>query len=135
MQATWKAWPHCGSSRISSPTANSARQMAQSVNLEANSGVKLSFGRERRIFFFSPLLGGGGGGRLEPLAEELPAERRRSQAHRATATRPSTQIRAQRSAARITTKSESTEGSGDDAAGDDDDDEFTPPNNLKGRFM
>lgn len=37
-----------------------------------------------------------------------PLENRRSQAHLATATRPRTQIRAQRRAARMTTKSEST---------------------------
>lgn len=137
IQATWKAWPQCGSSRISSPRANSARQMAQSVNLEAQSAVKVSLGRERRVFFLRPLFGGGTEGRDEVAAavdEEGTMERRRSQAHRATATSPSTQIKAQSRAARITTKSESTvaESGADDSAVDD---EFTPLKNLKGRVM
>lgn len=91
---------------------------SEEENLAADSVVKVSFGRDLRIFFFSPLLAeeavaGGGCGAVEDdvVAAALMApkvERRRSQAQRATATRPSTQMRAQRRAARITTKSEST---------------------------
>ncbi|KAI6688508.1 hypothetical protein NL676_025336 [Syzygium grande] len=65
MQATWNACPQWGSTRISSPSANSARQTVQSENRAAESGVKVSLGRERRTFFLRPLLaleGGGGGG-------------------------------------------------------------------------
>lgn len=82
----------------------------------------------------TPLFGGGSEGRDEVFVfEDATVERRRSQAHRATATRPRTQIKAQRRAARMTTKSESTVGeSGAESAVDD---EFTPPNNLNGRVM
>ena len=123
--------------------ANSDKQIAHSEeNLEAESAVKVSFGRDFRIFFFNPLLakdgdGGtkvgvaaacaGGDGVVVVVEEE---ERRRSQAQRATAMRPNTQIRAQRRAARITTKSESTVTG---STGSDDD--VTSLRNLRGRFM
>ncbi|CAI0434789.1 unnamed protein product [Linum tenue] len=120
MQSTWKPWPHCGSTRNSSPAANSTRQMAQSVNFAAASsaGEKVCLGRARRTFFFTPLLAceelGAPGGALPPPAAAAgpEEERRRIQAQRATATRPRTQIRAQRSAASMTTKSLSTGGTG-----------------------
>lgn len=123
--------------------ANSDKQIAHSEeNLEAESAVKVSFGRDFRIFFFNPLLakdgdGGtkagvaaacaGGDGVVVVVEEE---ERRRSQAQRATAMRPNTQIRAQRRAARITTKSESTVTG---STGSDDD--VTSLRNLRGRVM
>lgn len=57
---------------------------------------------------------------LADLAPPLGVELRRSQAHRATAIKPTTQIRAQRRAARTTTKSGSTAtGSGGSAADSD----------------
>lgn len=145
MHATWKAWLHCGSTRIWSPVANSDKQIAHSEeNLEAESAVKVSVGRDFRIFFFNPLLakegdggtkvamaaacgdGGGGDGVVVVVVEE----RRRSQAQRATATRPNTQIRAHRRAARITTKSESTVTG---STGSDDD--VTSLRSLRGRVM
>lgn len=110
--------------------------------MEAESAVKVSFGRDFRIFFFNPLLArdedggtkvgmaaacGGGGDDGVVVVEE---ERRRSQAQRATAMRPNTQIRAQRRAARITTKSESTV-TGSTGSGDD----VTSLRNLRGRVM
>lgn len=123
--------------------ANSDKQIAHSEeNLEAESAVKVSFGRDFRIFFFNPLLakdgdGGtkvgvaaacaGGDGVVVVVEEE---ESRRSQAQRATAMRPNTQIRAQRRAARITTKSESTVTG---STGSDDD--VTSLRNLRGRVM
>lgn len=123
--------------------ANSDKQIAHSEeNLEAESAVKVSFGRDFRIFFFNPLLakdgdGGtkvgvaaacaGGDGVVVVVEEE---ERRRSQAQRATAMRPNTQIRAQRRAARITTKSESTV-TGSTGSVDD----VTSLRNLRGRVM
>ncbi|GAB2210429.1 hypothetical protein Droror1_Dr00015695 [Drosera rotundifolia] len=59
----------------------------------------VSFGSDSRTFFFRP----GGEEKVAMVAGE--GERRRIQAHRATARRPRTQITAQRSAARMTTKS------------------------------
>lgn len=137
MQATWKPWPHCGSTRISSPTSNSARQIAQSENLAEDSAEKVALGRDLRIFFLRPLLAGGvGRGVSAGLEAELP-ESRRSQAQRATAMRPSTQIRAQRRAARITTKSESTVApcSGGGGGGSLVAEELAAPRSLKGRVM
>lgn len=123
--------------------ANSDKQIAHSEeNLEAESAVKVSFGRDFRIFFFNPLLardvdGGtkvgiaaacGGDWVVVVVVEE--EERRRSQAQRATAMRPNTQIKAQRRAARITTKSESTV-TGSTDSGDD----VTSLRNLRVRVM
>ena len=68
-------------------------------------------GKERRVFFFNPLLATEGGGRGAGGAGVWD-DKRRSQAQRATATRPRTQIRAQRSAASMTMKSGSTEAGG-----------------------
>lgn len=134
MQTTWKPWPHCGSTRISSPAANSVRQIAQSENLAEKSGEKVALGRALRIFFLRPLLAGGvGRDEAEGVGAKAP-ERRRSQAQRATAMRPRTQIRAHRRAARITTKSESTvaasSGGGSVVA-----EELAEPRSLKGRVM
>lgn len=138
MQFTWNPWPHWGKTRISSPVVNSVRQMAQSENLVAESSERVCLGRERRIFFFKPLLAaaGSGGGVWVEVAGRVVAEEevnRRSQAQRATAMRPRTQIRAQRSAASITTKSESTVAGG--AGGGPAADEFTAPRNRKVRVM
>lgn len=147
MHATWKVWLHWGSTRISLPAANSERQIGHSEedNLAADSAVKVSFGSDLRIFFFKPLLAraaawGGGieGGEVEVVVLLREFERRRSHAQRATATRPSTQMSAQRSAARITTKSESTATGWRDSAvvvimwADD---EFTSPRDLNVRVM
>ena len=68
-------------------------------------------GRERRVFFFNPLLATEGGGRGTGGAGVWD-DKRRSQAQRATAIRPRTQIRAQRSAASMTMKSGSTVAGG-----------------------
>lgn len=89
------------------------------------------FGRDLRIFFLRPLLeAGGGGGRVEAAPPPSPA-RWRSQAQRATATRPRTQIKAQRRAARIMTKSESyLSGSAVSEMAE----ELTPARYLKGRI-
>lgn len=124
--------------------ANSDKQIAHSEeNLEAESAVKVSFGRDFRIFFFNPLLArdvdGGtkvgiaaacGGDWVVVVVVVEEEERRRSQAQRATAMRPNTQIKAQRRAARITTKSESTV-TGSTDSGDD----VTSLRNLRGRVM
>lgn len=62
----------------------------------------MNLGRDWRTFCLTPLLAEGScRGRPPPVA-------RRSQAHRATAMSPTTQIKAQRSTARMTTKSDST---------------------------
>ena len=124
---------------------NSDKQIAHSEeNLEAESAVKVSFGRDFRIFFFNPLLARDvDGGTKVGIAAACGVvvvvvvvvvveeeERRRSQAQRATAMRPNTQIKAQRRAARITTKSESTV-TGSTDSGDD----VTSLRNLRGRVM
>jgi hypothetical protein len=75
------------------------------------------------------------GGGCVTAAEEG-EERRRSQAHRATAIRPRTHIRAQRRAAKMTAKSESivvesVSGGGGGTVGGF----TTPARNLKGRVM
>lgn len=88
------------------------RQMAQSENLDGDSAVTVSFGREERMFFLRSLLAEGGGG----VVEEPRKGRRQEQ--RATATWPKTQMRA----ARIRRKSESEE-------------EMWSPKNLQGRVM
>ena len=133
MHDTWNPCSHCGSTRISSPALNSVRQIAQSENLAADSVEAVSFGRDRRIFFFTPLLaeGGRGGGGREAVELEDP-RKRRSQAQRATATRPRTHMRAQRRAARMTTKSEPTVAESGESAVDD---ELCSSRNLKGRVM
>lgn len=127
MHATWKAWPHCGRTRISSPAASSARQMAQSEKPASEPGARVSFGSDRRTFFLRPLLALGWDG--------FGGERRRSQAQRATATRPSKHIRAQSRTASIRTDSEPAASipsvlSSDVVAG-----ESPEPRNLKGRVM
>ena len=91
--------------------ANSDKQIAHSEeNLEAESAVKVSFGRDFRIFFFNPLLARDvDGGTKVGIAAACGVvvvvvvvvvveeeERRRSQAQRATAMRPNTQIKAQK---------------------------------------
>lgn len=63
----------------------------------------MNFGSELRTFFLRPLL-------ATAVAGDAPATGvRRSQAQRAIAVRPTTEIRAQRRAARMTTKSDSNE--------------------------
>lgn len=136
MHATWKPWPHCGSSRISSPEANSVRQMAHSVNLEVQSAVYVSFGRERRTFFFRPLFGGCGGGRGGVVVVAA-AVRRRSQTQRAMTTRPRTQTRAQKRARRTKAESEPVvaEDEGSSSGPENSEEDLKPLNNLKGRVM
>jgi hypothetical protein len=106
IHSTWKEWPQRGSTLISSPSAKSVRQIAHSVESPSSAAapevdsaaVKVDLGRDWRAFFFKPLFGDG---------ESPPAVNRRSQAHRTTAARPATQIRAQRRADKITTMSDS----------------------------
>jgi hypothetical protein len=108
-QTTWKPWPHCGSTRTLSPSANSARHIAHSddddhaVVAVDNSGeaAKETVGRASMAFFLSPFGGG-------EWSEELEAERRRRHAQRETSARPRTQTSAHISDARITTMFEST---------------------------
>lgn len=124
---TWNPCPHCGRTRISSPSTNSAKHMAHSANLPLTVASWVSFGSDWRIFFFSPLFAAG----CVADARAPPAEPRRSQAQRATAMRPTTHIRAHSSAARITTKSDSTStASGGSAA-----DEFQLLRNLEERVI
>jgi hypothetical protein len=127
IQDAWNPWPHWGNTRISSPAVNSLKQIAQSENLTADSSVAVSLGRERRTFFLTPLFAAAGGAVWEARAGEGRRKRRR-QPQRATATRPKTQMRAQRRAARITTKSEST-------TVESEEDELSSSRNLKGRVM
>ncbi|URD94617.1 hypothetical protein MUK42_37776 [Musa troglodytarum] len=105
-QATWKPWPHCGRTRTWSPSANSARQMGQTESFPLPPGAeeesKECVGRERRAFFSRPVSVG-------RKTEAAAAREGRSQAQRATTARPRTQMRPQRSAARKTMRSESTE--------------------------
>lgn len=121
MHPTWNPCPHCGSTRISSPSAYSARQITQSLEdnfpqfphpLSSLSELYVNVGNVWIVFFFIPLFGT----RWLGLRLLLSTESRRSHAHRATAMRPATQIKAQRRAARMTTKSDSTAtGSGGSA--------------------
>lgn len=113
-QGAWKPWPQPGSTRRSSPSANSARQMAHSeeddddvADVVAEEEGKERVGSASMAFFLSPL----GGGSAEP---ELLERRRlwRRHAQRETRARPRTQTSAQRSEARITTMSESTDITG-----------------------
>lgn len=83
------------------------------------------------IFFLRPLFAGGGGDE-RPLAL---SEWRRIQEQRATATRPSTQIRAHKRAARITTKSESSSFGLDNELSESFVDELTSPRILVRRLM
>ena len=134
MHAKWKAWLHSGSILISSPSVNSVKQMAHSVDespspaeeLGESAAVKVDLGRDWRAFFLRPLFGGGD----SPTAEELTPTRRRRQAQRATAAKPATHMRAQRRAARITIMSVSAariSSGGGGAAAD--------PRNLEERVM
>ena len=110
MHATWKAWLHSGNTLISSPSVNSVKHMAHSVDespspaevLGESAAAKVDLGRDWSAFFLRPLLGGGGD---SPTAAELTPVRRRSQAQRATAAKPATHMRAQRRAERIMTMS------------------------------
>ncbi|KAK2988201.1 hypothetical protein RJ640_020683 [Escallonia rubra] len=133
IQPTWNPWPHCGNTLISSPTINSARQMAQSENFPASFSEKVSLGRDLNTFFFSPLFAAGGFVARPVILPEI----LRIQAQRATATRPSTHMRAHSRAARMTTKSEpklsSSSGSGSWwVAGDE---ELASARNLERRVI
>lgn len=88
----------------------------------------MNFGTDWRIFFFRPLF---------EAAFDDTVEARRSHAQRATAMRPTTQIKAQSKAARMTTKSDSTAtaSGGCAAVVDGDEDELTVLRNLVGRVM
>lgn len=60
-QATWKAWPHRGSTRSASPSAKSARQMAHSEAAEhGDDTAKGTVGSASMAFFLRPRGGGGG---------------------------------------------------------------------------
>lgn len=99
MHPTWNPWPQLGSTRISSPTTNSVKQMAQSDNSPASSAVYTTFGSELKTSFFRALF----------LGELVVwAEIRHSQAQRATATRPRTHIRVQSRIVKISIRSELT---------------------------
>jgi hypothetical protein len=102
MQATWKAWLQCGSTRSSSASTNSARQMAHSPPLSPWT-AKETVGSASMDFFFNPLAN-----ELDKLLLLLRAGGQR-QAHRVTSARPMTLMRAQRREATMTTMSESTE--------------------------
>lgn len=78
-----------------------------------------------------PLFAGGGGVGERPAAL---SEMRRNQEQRATATRPRTQIRAHKRAARMTTKSWSIELGFDELSGSFVD-ELTSPRSLERRLM
>lgn len=117
MHATWKEWLHSGKILISSPSENSVKHIAHSVEESPSPAeehgessaavavvvaeVKVDLGRDWSAFFLRPLFGGGD----SPTAAELTPARRRSQAQRATAAKPATHMRAQRRAERITTMS------------------------------
>ncbi|VAI94062.1 unnamed protein product [Triticum turgidum subsp. durum] len=63
--ATWKPWPHRGSTRRASPSVNSARQIAHSDDEhvagvgEAPLAAKETVGRAWMAFFLRPFGGGG----------------------------------------------------------------------------
>ncbi|GER29349.1 Myb/SANT-like DNA-binding domain-containing protein 1 [Striga asiatica] len=80
--------------------------MAQSASFAGRSASSPSprviVGRDFRTFFFRPLLAASG----TAGSGDRPPQMRRIQVQRETMTRPRTQMRAQRKAARITTKSE-----------------------------
>ncbi|KAM3215484.1 hypothetical protein ACQJBY_067481 [Aegilops geniculata] len=63
--ATWKPWPHRGSTRRASPSVNSARQIAHSDDEhvagvgEAPLAAKEMVGSAWMTFFLRPLGGGG----------------------------------------------------------------------------
>uniref|UniRef100_J3LIR9 Uncharacterized protein n=1 Tax=Oryza brachyantha TaxID=4533 RepID=J3LIR9_ORYBR len=119
MQATWKPWPQCGSTRSSSPAPNSARQMAHSAVCCCLPAAKDTVGIASMAFFFRPLGAGMEAGGAALLLGRRGRGRGRRQAQRATRARPATQMRAQRREARMTTMSESMEmaagGGGEEA--------------------
>ncbi|CAL9159887.1 unnamed protein product, partial [Musa hybrid cultivar] len=88
---TWNPWPHCGSTRSSSPSSNSARQIGHSTRPPPPAPYEI-VGSARKASFSRPLLDGSTG------------ERRR-QAQRATRASPATETTAQRRAAMTTTTS------------------------------
>jgi hypothetical protein len=110
--APWNPWPHPGSTRTLSPSANSVRHIAHSdvkhhavvdgVDEDDESGetANKTVGSASMAFFLSPLGGGGEWSELEV--------RRRRHAQRETRARPRMQTSAQSSDARITTMFEST---------------------------
>lgn len=115
----WKPWPHCGKTRSTSPSANSARQMAQSSSttppaVEVAAQLKENVGSTRTAFFLRPLLGGAGKG---ARADETAA--RWSHAQRAKRARPTTHMRVQRRTVRMMATSES-KGRGFGASAADD---------------
>ena len=57
-QAMWKPWPHPGSTRTASPSANSARHIAHSDDDEA-AAAKETVGSASIAFFLRPVGGGG----------------------------------------------------------------------------
>ena len=134
MHATWKACLHKGNILISSPSENSIKHMAHSVDdspfpeeeLGESAAVKVDLGRDWRAFFLRPLFGGGD----SPTAEELTPARRRIQAQRATAAKPDTHMRAQRRAESITTMSVSAASISSGGGGAD-----SVPRNLEERVM
>jgi hypothetical protein len=89
--------------RTSSPSTNSAKQIAHSANLSTFDGSYAILGKDSRAFFLRPLFEGG-------AESDDPA--RRVHAQRATAANPTTQIRAQSKAARMTMTSELTASGG-----------------------
>ncbi|KAF7099084.1 hypothetical protein CFC21_100771 [Triticum aestivum] len=105
--ATWKPWPHRGSTRRASPSMYSARQIAHSDD-EPVAGVgegplatKETVGSAWITFFLRPFGGGGASSNDE-------AERRRRHVHREMRARPRTQTSAHSNDARMSTMSELT---------------------------
>ncbi|KAE8804210.1 hypothetical protein D1007_19781 [Hordeum vulgare] len=109
MQAAWKAWPHWGSTRMASPSSNSARQMAHSgaaaassfplpLPAPASAETYATVGMARSTDFLTPRLAA-----ARALASAPP------HAHqRATRPMPRTVMSAQSSAARMMTMSRSS---------------------------
>ena len=105
-QAVWKPWPHVGSTRTSSPSANSARQMAHSgfspaSSLSFCSGRHDTVGSDCSAFFLIPLHGAA----TAPGVSTEKAEGLHRREHRATMASPTTQSRKQSTAARMSSVS------------------------------
>ncbi|XBH72088.1 hypothetical protein VPH35_099463 [Triticum aestivum] len=105
-QAAWKPWPQCGSTRTSSPRANSARQMAHSGRSPSSSSTSLccglhdTVGSDCSAFFSRPPQGALAAGPSTEKAEGL-----QSREQRATMASPTTHSRKQSTAITIRTVS------------------------------
>ncbi|PNT73122.1 hypothetical protein BRADI_2g53561v3 [Brachypodium distachyon] len=114
-QRTWNSWPHRGSTRTLSPSANSPRQMAHTSDAPADppDAPYTSMGRLLSVRFFLPLLipppppppppCTAAASSSTPPSPDDAARRAHRMTHRASELSPSAKSRAKRRAARMIT--------------------------------